>query len=67
MMKAFFLFLSTSPTARKLLSSPRLCSGLIQRFIAGNHLSEALETGRRLNSQSIWVMMNRLGEGVEDR
>ena len=35
-MKAFFLFLSTSPTARKLLSGPRLCSGLIQRFIAGN-------------------------------
>ncbi|MCZ6514710.1 MAG: proline dehydrogenase family protein [Acidobacteria bacterium] len=66
-MKAFFLFLSTSPTARKLLSSPRLCSGLIQRFIAGNHLPEALETGRRLNSQSIWVTMNRLGEGVEDR
>ena len=67
MLKAFFLFLSTNPTARKLLSSPRLCSGLIKRFVAGNDLPEAFETGKRLNAQSILVTMNRLGEDVEDQ
>ena len=65
MLRSFFLFLSTHPTARKLATTRRLSRGLVRRFVAGDTLAEALGVSDRLNSRNLHVSLNQLGEMVE--
>lgn len=42
----------------------RLAGRMAQRFVAGDGLAAALETGRRVNSQGLLVTFDHLGENV---
>ncbi|MBM4354463.1 MAG: proline dehydrogenase [Deltaproteobacteria bacterium] len=64
MLRRFFLFLSRSKRMQRFVMSSRLTRRLVQRFIAGNSLDEAVVSGRRLLDQGILLTMDHVGESV---
>ncbi len=64
MLRRFFLFLSRSKWMQRFVMSSRLTRRLVQRFIAGNTLDEAVASGRRLLDQGILLTMDHVGESV---
>jgi proline dehydrogenase len=62
--RAFLLFLSRRKSLRKWLETSTVARRLAARFVAGDTLADALEAGRRINSQGISVTLDHLGENV---
>lgn len=51
---------------QKMVTEGRLADRVVKRFVAGDHLEDALTTIRDLNSKGIGGILDLLGEGVEN-
>ena len=63
---AAFLSLAEKDTVRQTLTRYGLASGLVQRFIAGETLSEALKVAQNLHAKGIGAALDLLGENTRD-
>ena len=63
-MRRLFLFLSRHRLLRRWMETAKVPRRLASRFVAGDTLREALLVARRINSQSISVTLDHLGENV---
>ncbi len=63
--RAFFLKLSESRTAKKMILGFPLTRRVARRFIAGETLEPALDAIQELNARGIWASLDNLGENVE--
>jgi proline dehydrogenase len=63
-LRALFLFLSRRRLLRRWMETSRTARRLSRRFVAGDTLEEALEVGRRINSEGISLTLDHLGENV---
>lgn len=62
--RSLFLFLSGRARLRRWMETSPLARRLASRFVAGDSLPEALEAGRRINDQGIFLTFDHLGENV---
>jgi proline dehydrogenase len=63
-MRTFLLFLSRQKLLRKWMETLGWARRLSGRFVAGDHLPEALEVCRQMNADGIAVTLDHLGESV---
>jgi proline dehydrogenase len=66
MLKGTLLYMAQNETVRKFVISNRATRGVSRRFVAGEHLDEAIEVTRALNSRGLHVSLDHLGENVSD-
>ncbi len=64
MMRSFFLYLSGSNVARRVLLSLPFSGRITRRFIAGDKLQQALDVACKLNEKGLTTAMDLLGESV---
>jgi proline dehydrogenase len=67
MLKQSLLYLSQSPTARRMVTGTPVSRAMAQRFVAGDTLEEAVVAARVLNDAGLTVSLDYLGEAVESR
>ena len=67
MLKQSLLYLSQSPTAKRMVTGTPISRQMAQRFVAGDTLEEAVEAARVLNDAGLTVSLDYLGEAVESR
>jgi proline dehydrogenase len=60
------LWASEKPKVKDFITHSRLTSGVVERFVAGERLEDALDAIRALNDKSIGGILDFLGEGVVD-
>jgi proline dehydrogenase len=65
--KALLLGASRRPELRRLVTGTPATRRVVDRFVAGETLDEALGVVRRLTGEGIAVTLDHLGEGVTDR
>ncbi|MFW3171467.1 proline dehydrogenase family protein [Geodermatophilus sp. CPCC 206100] len=65
--KALLLGASRRPELRRLVTGTPATRRVVDRFVAGETLDEALVVVRRLTAEGIAVTLDHLGEGVTDR
>ncbi len=63
----FFLYLSQHESFESFINSFPPTRKLVDRFVAGTTLDEALEIMRKLNEENIRVTLDYLGESIVDR
>ena len=66
MLKQSLLYLSQSPTAKKVVTRTPVSRQMAQRFVAGDTLEEAVDAARALNAANLSVSLDYLGEAVEN-
>jgi proline dehydrogenase len=66
MLKGTLLYMAQNEAVRKFVISNRATRGVSRRFVAGEHLEEAIEVTRALNSRGLHVSLDHLGENVSD-
>src|SRR5688572_7886433 len=64
MLRQSLLFLSDSPTVRKVVTETPISRRLAERFIAGDTLADAIRCSRTLNAAGLTVSLDHLGELV---
>jgi proline dehydrogenase len=64
MMRSFFLYLSASNLARRVLMSLPLSRRVSKRFVAGETLDDAIAVTKALNDKGLLVTLDHLGENV---
>lgn len=67
MLKQSLLYLSQSPTAKRVVTGTPVSRAMAQRFVAGDTLEEAVAAARALNDAGLSVSLDYLGEAVESR
>jgi proline dehydrogenase len=67
MLRAFLLYLSRAPWARRLVTRWRFARRAAARFVAGDTLEETLPVIRGLNEAGLYVTLDHLGENVTSR
>jgi proline dehydrogenase len=65
MLKQSLLYLSQSPTARRVVTNAPVSRQMAHRFVAGDTLDEAVQAARALNEARLSVSLDYLGEAVE--
>jgi len=65
MLRAVFLALSRSRRLQRVVLHSPFLRRAARRFVAGEHLTEALEVIRRLNAAGLTATLDFLGEGVD--
>jgi proline dehydrogenase len=65
--KALLLGAARRPGLRRLVTGNPATRAVVDRFVAGETLDDALAAVRRLTAQGIGVTLDHLGEGVPDR
>lgn len=60
------LWASEQQRIQRLVTQGKLTKGVVERFVAGDHLEDALEAIRGLNALGIGGILDLLGEGVGD-
>ncbi|MEO0240945.1 MAG: proline dehydrogenase family protein [candidate division WOR-3 bacterium] len=65
-MKSFFIFLSKRKGIKKFIESFPPSKKLVDRFISGENLDDALNAIKKLNSENIMATVDHLGENVEN-
>lgn len=60
------LWASEKPKIQKMVTEGRFTKPVVQRFVAGDHLEDAVSAIRDLNSKGIKGILDLLGEGVQD-
>jgi proline dehydrogenase len=65
--KTLLLGASRRPELRRLVTGTPATRRVVDRFVAGETLDDALAVVRRLTAQGIAVTLDHLGEGVTDR
>lgn len=66
MLRKGLIFLSNSPTAKKLLTDTPFTRAMSKQFVPGETVDSAIEATREDNALGLKVTMNYLGESVED-
>lgn len=61
-----FLWASEKEKIQKLITDSRLTKPVVERFVAGDALEDAIEAIKILNSKGIGGILDLLGEGVTD-
>ncbi len=61
-----WLWASEKPRLKRFVTEGRLTRSVVERFIAGDHLDDALRAIRQLNEKGIGGILDFLGEGVVD-
>ena len=64
MLRAFFIFLSHARWARRLIMSLGVARRTAMRFVAGEHIDDAIHAIRALNAKGILATLDHLGESV---
>ncbi|MQA91145.1 MAG: proline dehydrogenase [Gemmatimonas sp.] len=64
MLRQSLLYLSDNQTLRRTVSEARLSRRLVDRFVAGETLDEAIAVSRLLNESGLPVSLDHLGEAV---
>jgi proline dehydrogenase len=67
MLRQSLLYLSDSPTVRKVVTETPVSRRLAQRFVAGDTLDDALRCAHQLNGAGLTVSLDHLGELVTSR
>ena len=60
------LWASEKPRVQKLITETRLTRRVVDRFVAGDRLEDAIAVIKELNSKGIGGILDFLGEGVRD-
>lgn len=60
------LWASEKPRVQKLITQGKLGRAVVDRFVAGDDLEDAIEAIRELNARGIGGILDLLGEGVTD-
>ncbi|MFP5298162.1 MAG: proline dehydrogenase family protein [Actinomycetota bacterium] len=60
------LWASEKPKIQKMITEGRFTKPVVERFVAGDRLDDAIDAIRKLNSQGIKGILDLLGEGVTD-
>ena len=66
MLGRLWLWVSEKPRIERLVTKSKLTQGVVNRFIAGDDLEDAIEAIRALNAKDIGGILDLLGEGVSD-
>lgn len=64
MLRQIFIKLSLVPQAQPVLARVPVASALVRRFIAGEHIDEAMAVARTLNGAGLNLSLDFLGESV---
>jgi proline dehydrogenase len=67
MLRQSLLFLSDSPTAKRLVTGTRVSRRMAERFVAGETLEDAIRAGRESNEANLTASLDFLGESVASR
>lgn len=67
MLREGLLFLSASPTAKRLLTGTPLTRSMSRRFVPGETVEAVLAATREANDSGLKATINYLGEAVKDR
>ncbi|CAN5617190.1 proline dehydrogenase [soil metagenome] len=66
MLGRLWLWVAEKPRIERLVTKSKLTEGIVNRFIAGDDLEDALDAIRVLNAKGIGGILDLLGEGVTD-
>ena len=66
MLGRMWLWVAEKPRVERLVTKSRLTKGIVNRFIAGDDVEDAIEAIRALNAKGIGGILDLLGEGVND-
>ena len=64
MLRTVLLSMSKNRQMQRFTMHSRMTKAMVERFVAGNSLDEAVQNGRRLNDQGLLLTMDHLGEAV---
>jgi proline dehydrogenase len=64
MMRSFFLYISASTAARRIVMRLPFSRQVAKRFVAGETLEDAISATRALNAKGMLVTLDHLGENV---
>lgn len=67
MLRQSILFLSDSPTAKKVVTGAPLARRMAERFVAGETLEAAIQAARDCNQAGLSASLDFLGESVSNR
>lgn len=67
MIRSFFIFLSKKKEIKKLIEGFPPSRKLVERFVSGETLDDAVKAVRKLNEKNIMATIDHLGENVESR
>jgi proline dehydrogenase len=65
-LRAILLYLSKASWARYLVTRFPFARRTAERFVAGDHLDQAIKVVRALNNEGLFVTLDHLGENVSD-
>ena len=66
MLGRLWLWVAEKPRVEGLVTKSKLTKGIVNRFIAGDDLEDAIDVIRALNAKGIGGILDLLGEGVKD-
>lgn len=66
MLGKMLLWASEKERVQRMVTEGKLTRNVVKRFVAGDHLEDAVEVIKDLNSRGIGGILDLLGEGVED-
>ena len=66
MLGKMLLWASEKERVQRMISEGKLTRSVVKRFVAGDHLEDAVEVIKDLNSRGIGGILDLLGEGVAD-
>lgn len=66
MFRETWLWASEKPRVQSFVTEGKLTRGVVQRFVAGAKVNDAIDVIRRLNAKNIGGILDLLGEGVTD-
>ncbi len=66
MLDRVLLWASEKERIQELITDKKVTRGVVDRFVAGDHLDDAISAIRRLNDHGIGGILDLLGEGVVD-
>lgn len=64
MFRSLLLSISNAALIRRIMTRSQLARRFASRFVAGDHLPEAMEVVRTLNARGLYVTLDHLGENV---
>jgi proline dehydrogenase len=67
MLRQSILFLSDSPTAKKIVTGTPISRHMAERFVAGDTIADAIRAGRECNDAGLTASLDYLGESVGSR
>ncbi len=66
MFRETWLWASEKPRVQGFVTEGKLTRGVVQRFVAGDRIDDAIEAIKQLNAKNIGGILDLLGEGVTD-